>query len=96
MTIIVFNKCNLMKRLKGKVALISGAASGIGISTALRFAQEGATVVGFDLNPAGEGWQCIVSCAADSDFVTGNVTNAANVISAVAHVSKSLAALISW
>ncbi len=77
-----------MNRLKGKVALISGAASGIGICTALRFAEEGATVVGFDLNPAGEGWQGIVSCAADSDFVTGNVTSEANVISAVAHVTK--------
>jgi NAD(P)-dependent dehydrogenase (short-subunit alcohol dehydrogenase family) len=77
-----------MNRLKGKVALISGAASGIGISTALRFAEEGATVIGFDLNPAGENWQAIVSCAPDSHFVTGDVTSEADVISAVEHVTQ--------
>ena len=76
-----------MSRLKDKVALISGAASGIGRTTALRFAEEGATVVGFDLNPASEDWQAVVSCAADSYFITGNVTSEADVISAVEQVA---------
>lgn len=34
-----------MDRLKGKVAVITGANSGVGEATALAFAKEGATVV---------------------------------------------------
>jgi NAD(P)-dependent dehydrogenase (short-subunit alcohol dehydrogenase family) len=37
-------------RLAGKVAIITGAASGIGRATAIRFAQEGAQVVAADIN----------------------------------------------
>lgn len=39
--------------LAGKVAIITGAASGIGRATALRFAREGARVVVADINAAG-------------------------------------------
>lgn len=40
-------------RLAGKVALITGTGGGIGRAAALRFAAEGAKVIGCDLDPVG-------------------------------------------
>lgn len=40
-------------RLQNKVAVITGAASGIGLATAVKFAQEGAFIAICDLNQAG-------------------------------------------
>ncbi|ALL68414.1 3-oxoacyl-[acyl-carrier protein] reductase [Paraburkholderia caribensis MBA4] len=41
-----------MERFKGKVALVTGAAQGIGLACAQRLAQEGAFVIGADLQDA--------------------------------------------
>jgi len=52
-----------MGRLDNKVAVITGAASGIGAATAERFCREGAAVVVADLNDAG-GRAVVAACSA--------------------------------
>ena len=46
-----------MKRLQGRVAVITGVASGIGLATAERFAAEGASIAGIDIGePPDDDW----------------------------------------
>ncbi len=53
-----------MGRLQDKVALITGAASGIGAACATRFAREGASIAGLDLAaPAGGNWDEVTGAA---------------------------------
>jgi pyridoxal 4-dehydrogenase len=47
-----------MRRFKGRVALVSGAAQGIGKAVALRLGEEGATVVAVDINGEGAAATC--------------------------------------
>src|SRR6187402_722569 len=67
---------DLTQRLKGKVAVITGGASGIGLATARRFAAEGATVVigDFDVEP-GEA----AAAEVGGLFVKADVTDEAQV-----------------
>jgi 3(or 17)beta-hydroxysteroid dehydrogenase len=61
-----------MGRLTGKVALITGGASGIGAATVRRFAEEGASVVFTDIQP---GLAAEVERATGAGFVQQDVTD---------------------
>jgi NAD(P)-dependent dehydrogenase (short-subunit alcohol dehydrogenase family) len=58
-------------RLDGKVCVITGAASGIGATSARIFAEEGAQVVGVDLSPDSEGELALEVDVTDEDQVRG-------------------------
>jgi NAD(P)-dependent dehydrogenase (short-subunit alcohol dehydrogenase family) len=73
-----------MSRLAGKVALVTGAASGIGSACALRFAQEGATVVGLDLAARHDARWTEAERIAPTHFATADVRDEASVAAAVA------------
>jgi NAD(P)-dependent dehydrogenase (short-subunit alcohol dehydrogenase family) len=67
-------------RLQGKVALVTGAGSGIGRSTCLLFAQEGAQVVLVDINDT-EGEKTLASiqeAGGEGIYVHANIAQAAD------------------
>ncbi|MBK7266733.1 MAG: 3-oxoacyl-ACP reductase FabG [Ignavibacteriales bacterium] len=63
-----------MKRLDGKVAIITGGARGIGKAAALRFIEEGAIVVVWDVNEE-LGNQLVAELGENSFFVKVDVTD---------------------
>jgi NAD(P)-dependent dehydrogenase (short-subunit alcohol dehydrogenase family) len=78
-------------RLKGKVALITGAGSGIGRQSALLFAKEGASIVAVDVNEqaARDTSREIPGCLA----VAGDVSKAADCERMVAEAEKQFGKL---
>ena len=64
-----------MARVENKVALVTGAGSGLGRSSALRLAEEGARVVVTDLNAEGgaETVAQITATGGDAFFLQHNV-----------------------
>jgi NAD(P)-dependent dehydrogenase (short-subunit alcohol dehydrogenase family) len=67
--------------VEGKIALVTGAASGIGRATAIAFAREGAKVVVDDINVEGgeETVRMIQGAGGEAIFVKGDVRVAAEV-----------------
>jgi 3-oxoacyl-[acyl-carrier protein] reductase len=84
-----------MGKLDGKAAVITGAASGMGRATAIRFAQEGAAVVVADLN--GEGGEATVRDCRENGgravFHKTDVTAEDNVKAAVDHAVREFGRL---
>jgi NAD(P)-dependent dehydrogenase (short-subunit alcohol dehydrogenase family) len=84
-----------MGRLNGKVAIITGAASGMGRATAIRFAGEGAKIVIADLNKEG-GESAARDCrenGSDAIFQKTDVSGEADVKAAVERAVKEFGRL---
>ncbi len=77
-------------RLEGKIAVISGGAAGMGRTTALAFANEGATVAIFDIQKeAGEEVvQIIRANGGSAEFIETDVTDASQVDAAFDRVNE--------
>ena len=63
-------------RHTGKIVIVTGAASGIGRASAIRFAAEGGSVFGFDVNETGlqETQKLIAASGSKCEIICGDVT----------------------
>ena len=75
-------------RLRGRVAIVSGGATGVGGAAARLFAAEGARVAVLDINPsaAQHTVQAVLDAGGQAFAVTVDVSQAAQVSQAVAQV----------
>ena len=77
-----------MARLSGKTAIVTGGGTGIGEATCARFAEEGAKVAVFEINPAlaEKTASAVRAKGADAIAVTADVSQEADVARGVAEV----------
>jgi NAD(P)-dependent dehydrogenase (short-subunit alcohol dehydrogenase family) len=86
MSFEIFEARKPMGLMAGKVALVTGAGTGIGRAAALKFAEEGAKVVVSDVNST-EGNETVAlirQATGDAVFVRADVTEAAAVEALIA------------
>ena len=76
-----------MGRLEGKTALVTGAASGIGLQTSIRLAEEGARVMMTDINLE-EGLQQAEKLGANAAFLKLDITEEEEWISVLGETVK--------
>ena len=71
-----------MSNLQNKVTVITGAASGIGLACARRYAAEGATVIGLDRNKSDD-WPSVEGLTTNTRFHQVDVTDGAAQVAVV-------------
>ena len=81
-----------MGRLEGKTALVTGAASGIGLQTSIRLAEEGARVIMTDINLE-EGRQQAEKPGANATFLKLDITEEEEWISVLDETAKQFGRL---
>jgi NAD(P)-dependent dehydrogenase (short-subunit alcohol dehydrogenase family) len=79
-------------RHTGKIVIVTGAASGIGRASAIRFAAEGGSVFAFDVNETGlqETQKLIAASGGKCEIICGDVTIQADVDRLVAQVGSRI------
>jgi NAD(P)-dependent dehydrogenase (short-subunit alcohol dehydrogenase family) len=77
-----------MSRLKGRVAVVTGAASGLGLAASLRFAAEGATVVMVDRHE-NEVRRAAEAGGSGLDPVSADITSGADLVALRDHIATS-------